>query len=330
MRAHPENGRAQEYHNGEEERMSVVITSVFLLFALIFLGFFIGKRGIVHQESIPDFSSLVLKITMPVTVFCSIIDQREGGSLGGSLVQIFVGVLLMHLVSGVLVFVLIRAVRVPKKEYGVWIFTCVFSNNGFMGLPLAQSIFGSEGTFVMALGNVISNLLIFSVGIKLLTWRYPMKDRLSLRKMFVNNINIAVVLGFFFLLLRIPVPDALDQLLTYLSNITSGLSMLVVGLSLSRLPFREVFRDKKMFLLPVFRLLAVPLAVILILRALPFSVDPLVANVLILTSALPAASSQSMITEQYHTNTSAAARAVFITTLFSVASVPFVMALGLG
>ena len=44
--------------------MSVVVTSVFLLFALIFLGFFIGKRKIVRQESIPDLSNLVLKVTM--------------------------------------------------------------------------------------------------------------------------------------------------------------------------------------------------------------------------------------------------------------------------
>ena len=55
--------------------MSVVATSVFLLFALIVLGFILGKRDIIHKESIPDLSALVLKVTMPVTVFCSIIVQ---------------------------------------------------------------------------------------------------------------------------------------------------------------------------------------------------------------------------------------------------------------
>ena len=55
--------------------MSVVATSVFLLFALIVLGFILGKRNIIHKESIPDLSALVLQVTMPVTVFCSIIDQ---------------------------------------------------------------------------------------------------------------------------------------------------------------------------------------------------------------------------------------------------------------
>ena len=46
-------------------------------------------------------------------------------------------------------------------------------------------------------------------------------------------------------ILQIPVPDVLGQLLAYLSNITSGLSMLVVGLSISRLPVKAVFQDWK-------------------------------------------------------------------------------------
>ncbi len=308
--------------------MSVVATSVFLLFALIFLGFFIGKRGIVQKNSIPDLSNLVLMVTMPVTVFCSIVDQ-QGKAGGSSYVQIIVGVFILHVCSALLSFVIVRALRIPEEEQGVWIFSCMNSNNGFMGLPLALSVFGSEGMFLMALGNVISNLIMFSLGIRLLTWHYNIREKISFRKMFVNNINIAVVLGFVFLLGNIPVPDLADQLLTYLSNITSGLAMLVVGLSLSRLELREVFRDRRMFLLPVLRLLAVPLLVIAVLRILPFELDPLARNILILTSALPSASAQSMITEQYHTNTSAAARAVFLTTLFSVVTVPLIMAVAL-
>lgn len=304
--------------------MSVVATSVFLLFALIFLGFYIGKRGIVRQDSAPDLSNLVLKITMPVTVFCSIIDQQGGDGLHSAW-EIFLGIALLHLVTGLLAFALVKLLRVPAQDQGVWIFTCMLSNNGFMGLPLALAIFGSEGMFLMALGNVVSNLIIFSVGIKLLTWQYPMKESLSIRKMFVNNINIAVVIGFVFLLAKIPVPDVADQLLTYISNITSGLSMIVVGLSLSRLPFRAVFADRKMFLLPVIRLIVIPLAVIALLRILPFQMDESIRSILILTAALPTASAQSMITEQYRTNTSAAARAVFLTTLFSVVTVPLIM-----
>ncbi len=308
--------------------MSVVATSVFLLFALIFLGFFIGKRGIVQKSSIPDLSNLVLMVTMPVTVFCSIIDQQGGEGLS-SCWKIFPAVLALHGVAVLITLLAVKLLRVPQEEKGVWIFTGLLSNNGFMGLPLALSVFGSEGMFHMALANVLTNLLIFSVGIKVLTKGFPIKDKISVRKMFVNNINIAVVLGFVFLLLKLPVPDLISQLLSYLSNITSGLSMLVVGLSLSRLAFKEVFCDRRMFFLPVLRLLIIPLVAIGILQILPFELDTMTKSILILTAALPAASAQSMITEQYGTNTAAASRAVFLTTLFSIVTVPLMMAIGL-
>ncbi len=305
--------------------MSVVVTSVFILFALIFLGFFLGKGKVVQQSSIPDFSNLVLKVTMPVTVFCSIIDQQGEKINLSACWQAILGVAAFHGIAFLVTLLVIRLMRIPDEEKGVWLFSGMLANNGFMGLPLALTVFGSEGMFLMAMGNVVSNLLIFSVGLKLLTMHYSVKSKIGIRQMFVNNINIAVVLGFIFLLLNIPVPAVVSQLFEYLANITSGLSMLVVGFSLSRLTFREVFSDKKMFFLPVLRLLIVPLLIIVLLWLLPIPLDPLVESILILTSTLPAASAQSIITEQYQTNTAAAGRAVFLTTLFSVVTVPLLM-----
>lgn len=308
--------------------MSVVASSVFILFALIFLGFFMGKGGVVRQDAAPDFSNLVLKVTMPVTVFLSIVDQQGNGNFA-SYLQMFLASCVLHAGCFVLALLAVRILRIPQKDRGVWIFSCMLSNNGFMGLPLALSVFGSEGMFMMAMGNIITNLLIFSVGVKLLTKGYDSAGRISVRQMFVNNINIAVVLGFVFLIFNLPVPDLLDDLLGYIGNITSGLSMIVCGLSLSRLQIREVFADKRMFLLPVVRLLLIPLAVMAVLAVLPFELDTSVRSILILTACLPSASAQSMISEQYHGNTAGASRAVFLTTLFSVITVPLVMAVAL-
>lgn len=308
--------------------MYVVVTSVVLLFALIFLGFYIGKRGIVRQESTPDLSNLILRVTMPVTVFCSIVGQKEG-HMAATCGEMFLAMLIFHTVSMLIGFLVVKALHIPEKNWGNWIYTIMFSNNGFMGLPLALSIYGNKGMFLMAISNVISNLLIFSVGIKLLTWKYPVKEKLSLRKMFVNNINIAVVLGLIFSFAHIPVPDLLGQLLTYLSNITSGLSMLVVGLSLSRLPLKGVFADRKMLIPTAFRLIVIPVLTILVIRLLPFQLDQTFASVIILASAMPASAAQSMVTEQYQTDTASAGRSVFLTTLFSLLTVPLIMLLAL-
>ena len=297
--------------------MSVVATSVFLLFALIVLGFILGKRNIIHKESIPDFSTLVLKVTMPVTVFCSIIDQ-DRSQLFAYGIQTFVTIILLHVCAFLIGLLLVKVMKVADLDQGVWIYCMLFSNNGFMGIPLVQSILGNEGVLV-------SNFLIFSVGIKLLTWKYPIKEKLSIRKMVLNNINIAVILGFIVCILQIPMPDVLGKLLSYLSNITSGMSMLVVGLSLSRLPVKAVFQDRRMILLTLIKQIAFPLLILGLLRIVPVALDDTLKNVMILTAALPASSAQSMITEQYGTNTTGAGRSVFMTTLFSVITVPLIM-----
>ena len=90
--------------------MSVVATSVFLLFALIVLGFLLGKRNIIHKESIPDFSALVLKVTMPVTVFCSIIDQ-DRSQLFAYGIQTFVTIILLHLCAFLIGLLLVKDMK---------------------------------------------------------------------------------------------------------------------------------------------------------------------------------------------------------------------------
>lgn len=105
--------------------------------------------------------------------------------------------------------------------------------------------------------------------------------------------------------------------------------MLVVGLSLSRMQIREVFQNKRMFLMVIFRLLIIPLLTIVVLKALPFKVPDMLYALVVLMAALPAASSQTMLAEQYRTNIQDAGRAVFVTTLFSVITIPLIMAVAL-
>ena len=308
--------------------MQVVVTSVVTLFILVFVGFFIGKRGSIHKESIPDFSALVLNVTMPVTVFCSIAEQ-DSLKLAGEIWKVMLIAFVYHIGAMLLGMLAIKILHIPDRESGIWIFNFMFSNNGFMGLPLALAIFGSTGLFLMAMANVVSNLLIFSIGLKFVTRHYPVKEKISLKKMLVNNINIAVVIGFIFFFAQIPLPDVVADLLDYISEITAGLSMLVVGLSLSRMDVKDVFKNKKIFILTAFRLLVIPFLVIAVFRILPFEVSEEVYLTILLTAALPSASAQTMLAEQYHTNTSDASRAVFLTTLFSVVTIPIVMAVGL-
>ena len=88
---------------------------------------------------------------------------------------------------------------------------------------------------------------------------------------------------------------------------------------------QTVFQDRKMIILTLIKQIAFPLLILGMLRIVPVTLDDTLKNVMILTAALPASSAQSMITEQYGTNTTGAGRSVFMTTLFSVITVPLIM-----
>ncbi len=239
--------------------------------------------------------------------------------------MILAAAFIMHLGGLVLGLIVIKLFHPPQSNHGVWIFSCMFMNNGFMGFPLVLSIYGDEGLFLMVFANIITNLLMFSFGIKLLTRGYAVGRTVSLKKMFVNNINIAVVIGLIFYFFQIPVPELATDLLTYIGNLTAGLSMIVVGLSLSRINLNNVFQGRDVWIATVMRLLVMPILTIVVMKLLFNGSNLMMPKVLVLMSALPIASAISIISEQYKTNTDLAAKTVFVSTLCSLVTIPLMM-----
>ncbi|HCC00428.1 MAG TPA: hypothetical protein DEP42_04330, partial [Ruminococcaceae bacterium] len=231
-----------------------------------------------------------------------------------------------HLLCLLLGLILVKIGRISSQQAGTWLLVCMFSNNGFMGFPLAQSIYGNDGLFLMAVANVVSNFLIFSLGIKLQTHGQA-TGHIGGRQLFYNDINIAVIIGLLFYLLSWRPPEIIMTVLKDVSSLTAPLSMIVVGLSMSRSNIRKIFANKKIYLLAFTRLLLIPILTIGILKVSPLGLHGLLPHLLILISALPSLSAVSMIAETYHTDTETPAQAIFITTLFSPVTIPLIMLL---
>ena len=309
--------------------MQIIINSVLTLFLLIFLGCLLGKKNIVSTDYASGLLNFIVKVTMPATVFNAMQMEYDPELLHRG-VEILIFSLGFYAASMALGFIAVRLFRVPEKERGVWLFVASFSNNGFMGLPLAMSLYGNEGVFLMSIMNMIANLLIFSAGVKMLTAGYPLKEKLSVKKMLLTNINIAVVLGLIFYINQWTLPTVLGSALDYLGSITSGLSMVVVGLSMAKLDIKSMFQGHRNYIITALRLVVIPLITLALIRTLGRGLDPVIAGTLLLTSGLPSPSAVSIIAEQYHTNVDLGARMIFLTTLFCMVTVPLFMGIGLG
>ena len=125
-------------------------------------------------------------------------------------------------------------------------------------------------------------------------------------------------------LLDIPTPDFFNTTMGGLSGLTAPLSMMVIGISLTSIRFKELFTDIRLLLYSLTKLLVIPiLAMQVIVRVID---NEMLCGVCMIMVATPAASMTAMLAQQYGDEESAeqAAKGVALTTLLSVVTIPIV------
>ncbi len=314
----------------QEERrifLQVVFTNVLILFMLLFLGYLIGIKKIVAHSSINDLTNLVVDVSMPCTIAISMVRPFDARLLGDA-IKVMVAVLIFQLFLSGLAYYAAKILKVDPKKSGSWIFSLVFSNNAFVGYPLMYALYGNDGLFLMAMGNIVQNVLIFSLGIKLITLNYNLRDRIRLRHIIFTKQNIAVVVGMFIFFLQIPVPKPVLTLVTYVANLTVPLSMMVVGMSLSRYDVSKMFTDKEAYRLTIIRMVLLPLVMVAIFKGLGIQANQnLPLAILFFTAALPAPAFTTIMAERYNTSIEFSSKCVFLTTIISILTVPILAGL---
>lgn len=307
--------------------MQVVFINVLILFILMFIGYVLGKRGVISHSSINDLTSLLLDVSIPATIIVSMIRPYSPELMKGTF-RVLLIMAVYHLSMVGIAYLITKIIRVDKKKAGAWIFGMVFSNNGFIGYPLMYAIYGKDGLFIMAMGNIIQNILIFSIGIKMITMNYETDEKINIKSILFTRQNAAIAVGMILFIGQIHIPNAVVSLLTYLSNLTAPLSMIVVGLSLSRYNAKNMFTDREAYRLTIFRMVIIPAAIIVIFKFMNISANSdLPYAIMFFTAALPSPALLSIMAEKYRTSAEFSSRCVFLTTLLSVVTVPILASL---
>jgi len=286
----------------EERRffLQVVFTNVLILFMLLFLGYLIGIKKIVAHSSINDLTNLVVDVSMPCTIALSMVRPFDARLLGDA-IKVMVAILIFQLVLSGLAYYATKILKVNTSK---------------------------SGLFLMAMGNVVQNVLIFSLGIKLITLNYNLKDHIRLRHIIFTKQNIAVVVGMFIFFLQIPIPGPVLTLVTYVANLTVPLSMMVVGMSLSRYDVRNMFTDKEAYRLTIIRMVLLPLVMVVIFKVLGINANQnLPLAILFFTAALPSPAFTTIMAERYNTSIEFSSKCVFLTTVLSILTVPILAGL---
>lgn len=304
----------------------MIASNLISLFILMAAGWAAAKVKILNDNASPVFSNLLMKITLPCTIFTSIVQRNyDPAFLYDGLTIIGTGLI----VFGVLLYsakFLSVLLRVPENCRHVWAFSASFTNAGYMGFPITLALLGSEGLALAVMLNIAFNIDIFTIGALEIAQdnHEPGAKKISAKSVIFSAVNFATVSSLIFYFGQIKLPEFILSPAIYLANLTTPISMLMIGIALAHSKASELFTDIHTWTNSLTGLIVFPVLLCLILKIIPVSSNPLVAAVLVLAVAMPAASLTTVFTEMYHSNTDFGARVLFIQNLFCIITIPLI------
>lgn len=301
----------------------MVLQQVMVLFLLIVIGFTVKRIGVVSDAILKEIGSLVMNVTLPAFLITSMnmpfspeVLRSSGMFLVISLSVYVFGILLVIPATWIL--------RVKGKARDVYEYVILFSNFGYMGYPVVNMVFGSQGVFYAAIYTLPFAFLVWTHGVYVL--RRHADDLGPNRKRFQLNASlVAIFVGFVLFLTSIRLPGPIFDTLELVGSVTTPLSMMFIGFILADSNFKEMALDWKVYAFSVLRLILMPLIVIFVLKTLGF--EGLLLGVPVVISAMPAAANAAIIAAQYKSDYKLASRLIFISTLASIATIPIFIAL---
>ena len=181
----------------------VVINQMIQLFLIIGLGYFMQKKNILNDELNSKLNYIVISITTPAMIFSSVCSTTITDK---SMVIYTLGVATaVYLLLPVISFILVKIMRIPLPQQGLYMFMTIFSNIGFMGFPIMKALFGNDAVFYTALFNILFNLEVFTLGVILINYGNDVKMKLNPKNLLSPGVISSVIAIFIYFLEKSPV-----------------------------------------------------------------------------------------------------------------------------
>lgn len=308
--------------------ITVVLQQMIMIFILICIGLLLHKKEMLSEMTSKQISGIIVNVTNPALLICSAF--REGPKVSLPELGMALGAyLIIYAILIAVSFLIPRILRVPNMYHYSYQMLTIFGNVGFIGIPLATAVLGTESLIFVSIYNLIFNMLIYTFGISLLqkaaAKQLPGSDTsvtsLAWKKL-INAGTISAAATIIFYLGNFSVPVIVSSTLNYMGQATTLLSMLVLGASVAQMAPKDIFTHPKLYGFTLLRQILVPIGCILLFR--PYIQSTLILNTMALMLAVPAGNMPLMLSKQLHVETDTISQGIILTTILSLVTIPVV------
>lgn len=300
---------------------TTVVNSVISLFLIMLVGVYTQRKGIITNELNKGINNILINISLPMLILSSFMTSFEEDMMGkvySAFIYSFIALFIVFIASQIIVI----PIKEPKKS--VLKFANIFTNTGFVGIPLLDAIYGPEGVIYGAAFSLFFNLFVFTYGLTLFKGLGKDKQiRKQILDVFKNPVIIAIFLGIIIMFNSINLPLPLENSAKLIGSMTTPLSMISIGFIFARVRIREYLKDWTIYYSVFTKLILMPLLIIIFFKII--GITGKVANSIVIQMALPTATLASIFAERFDNQAEYTTIIVVATTLLSMITIPIMV-----
>lgn len=285
-----------------------------MMFLLIMTGFLLRKFGYITDAGKKCITDVLLYAILP----CNIVKAFTT-DLGTEHWNDFAVLLAVAIAVQIMALIICRFCynRMNPGEKAVYQYATVCSNSGFLGNPVAESVFGEMGLLYASVFLLPQRVVMWTAGVSYFTKEDDKKQ--AYIKILRHPSMIATYIGFIIMLCHITIPTPIYKAVVSISNCTTAMTMMYIGTILVGVDFKKLISGKQLYY-NMIRLIIMPVIILVACRLL--NIDALITGVCVLLTSMPAGSTTSLLAAKYEADEESAAKCVVLSTLFSVIAIP--------
>jgi predicted permease len=282
-------------------------------------GFLIYRLRILDEGACKSLTRMLLLVVSPVLIIYSFQLKFDDALLHGLIISAASAVG-AHVLAIILARLVFNNHTADDERRRVLRYGTIFSNCGFIGIPLLSSIMGTKGVFYASVYIAVFSFFSWTYGVAIFTGKL---DRKALLKIVINPNIIAIVIGLIFFCFSIKIPALLYDSMSYIFNLNTPLAMIVIGARVAQLDLRTVFTDVWIWPGTLLKNILLPLVSIFILHLA--GVSGVLMLACLVPIACPVAGNTVLFPDLYDIDTKFASRLICVSTLFSVVTIPLLV-----
>lgn len=285
---------------------------------MIGVGYFITRRGMLDGHTNSQMSGLLVNVFNPLLIVSSaanavgLISPDTMRTVG----LIACGMFAVFILAGMLLSPVFERDQDQRKIFQLMF---VFSNLGFIGIPVVSGIIGEEYVVYVTEFILIYTILLYTYGVGLLSRKFS----LSALKEMVNPGTVLSVAALVIIIWEIQIPDFLKTAAAYLGNVTSPMALIAIGFNLAQSELKKIFGQLRLYLFAAVKLLILPLLLLPLLKAATSDIH--LISVCMVMFGMPVGNIPLMLGMQKGIDVSAGSAAIILTTVLCVFTIPILM-----